>query len=343
MARVGLNDLRAWLEGILRALNMEAENAKIVADVVMRATLRGVGHHDIYDFPSRIRGLMDGSLTVNPAYKPLASFGAMESWDADNGLGELACAFAMRRAVEAARVHGIGLCAVRASNHYMAAAPYVEWASEQGFAAMLLCKGAPTMGAPDRVEKVVGTLPMGYAFPTDRGWPVLFDACMAYASFGALKARMDGGEPVPDYWGFDAQGRPTTDPQALSKGTRLPIGGHKGFGLAVLGEMLTAVLSHGCVIDEPDLVHGQASPTSHTAIAMRTDALMSARSFEARTGEMVARMQARAPGLHVPGQGSYASRQRLLGQGSIDLKEDLLEQLDTLCGRIPAPEVTRQS
>ena len=107
--------------------------------------------------------------------------------------------------------------------------------------------------------------------------------------------------------------------------------------------MLTAVLSHGCVIDEPDLVHGQASPTSHTAIAMRTDALMSARSFEARTGEMVARMQARAPGLHVPGQGSYASRQRLIGQGSIDLKEDLLEQLDTLCGRIPAPALTRQS
>lgn len=342
MAQVKLCALQEWIEGCLRALGMTEGNVLRVSDTVMRATLRDVGHHDIYDFPGHLQALLDGTVALNPSFRRLAAYGALESWDGGNGLGELVCSFAMERAMESARTYGIGLCAVRGSNHYLAAAPYVQRASEQGFIALLLCKGAPTMGAPNRTEKVIGTLPMGYAFPTDRGYPVLFDACMAYASFGALKEKMERGEPVPTYWGFDSEGKPTTDPEELAKGTRLPIGSHKGFGLAVLGEALTAILSEGCVVDEPDPHHGQRSPTSHTAIAIKADALMDLSRFEARSGELIERMQARAPGLHVPGEGAHAKRNRLLQTGTIDLNDTLLEKMDALSASIPADNLVRE-
>lgn len=331
MARVRLDDLKHWLIDTLQALGMTEENAQIVTDTVMRATLRGVGHHDLYDFPGRLAGLFSGKYPANPTFKPLASFGALESWDGGNGLGELVCSFAMERAMRLADKHGIGLCAIRNSNHYMAAAPYVERASDEGYIGLLLCKGAPTMGAPGRTDKVVGTLPMGFAVPTDHGYPIMLDACMAYASFGVLKARMDSGASVPAHWGFDKAGNPTTDPAAMAQGTRLPIGGHKGFGLAVLGEVLTALLSDGCLIDEKDTVNGQSDPTSHTAIAIKADALMDMERFRARSGELIDRMCARAPGLHVPGQGSYEKKAEMLAEESIDLKETLLEKLDSFC------------
>lgn len=341
MALIKLCHLRTWIEEILHALGMTQSNAQSVSDTVMRATLRDVGHHDIYDFPGRVQALLDGSVAINPSYERLATYGALESWDGGNGLGELVCSFAMQRAMDTAQAYGIGLCAVRSSNHYMAAAPYVERASEQGFIAMLLCKGAPTMGAPERTEKVIGTLPMGYAFATDLGYPVLFDACMAYASFGALKERIDRGESVPSYWGFDSAGRPTNDPAELARGTRLPIGGHKGFGLAILGEVLTALLSQGCIVDEPDKVHDQQNPTCHTAIAIKQDALMEKGDFIRRSGELIERMQARAIGLHVPGQGAYASKTRLTQAGVIELKDELLTRLDGLCDQIPVGKLIR--
>ena len=331
MSRIELNELQQWIRSTLMQLEMTESNAETVADTVMRATLRGVGHHDIHDFSGRITGLRDGRFTVNPVFKLIESFGALESWDGDNGLGELVCSFAMERAMCLAGIHGIGLCAIRNSNHYMAAAPYVERASERDFIGMILCKGAPTMGAPGRVDKVIGTLPMGFAIPTDHGYPIMLDACMAYASFGLLKEHMEKGMPVPSHWGFDAEGEPTNDPAAMAQGTRLPIGGHKGFGLAILGEVLTALLSEGCIIDEKDTVNHQPNPTSHTAIAIKADALMDMEQFRQRSGELMDRMCARAPGLHVPGQGSYAKKTQMRSQGYIDLKDTLLDTFDAFC------------
>ena len=339
MPKFAPQTLEMWMDAALEKLGMNAQNRFYTRDTVMRATLRGVGHHDIYDFPARLKALASGKIPANPEMKPIASFGAMESWDGGGGLGEVVCSFAMERAMRLADVHGMGLCAVRNSNHFMAAAPYVERASECGYIGLILCKGAPSMGAPGRREQTIGALPMGFALPTDHGYPIMLDACMAYASFGLLREKMKKGEPVPEYWGFDGEGRPTADPAQMASGTRLPIGAHKGFGLAILGEALTAILSEGCVVDEPDTVNGQKAPTSHTAIAIKTGALMEEKRFRERAGEMIDRMSARAPGLHVPGQGSHQKAERMRAQNAVQLDEALVEELNAICARIGAPQL----
>ena len=197
------------------------------------------------------------------------------------------------------------------------------------------------MGAPGRTEQVIGTLPMAFSFPAQE-YPVMLDACMAYASFGVLKEKMDKNEPVPPYWGFDAEGKPTTDPHEMAKGTRLPIGGHKGFALAILGEVLTALLSQGCIVDEEDAINGQSAPTSHTAIAIKADALMPLDEFRGRTCELVERMEARAPGLHVPGERSFQVQQSMEQAGIVSLKDSLLDELDMLSDQLHMAEVLKR-
>ena len=334
MQKISISHLSNFLTGSLLACGLSSTDSATAADVVMRATLRGVGHHDVNDFPGRLKALIDGSIPVSPVYTPLAAFAGMESWDGGGALGELVCTYAMDRAMALADVHGMGLCAVRHSNHFLAAAPYVERACEKGYVAMLLCKGGPSMGAPGRTDKTIGALPMGFAFPTNEGYPVMLDACMAYASFGLLNEKIKAGKSIPAHWGLDSDGNPTEDPAAVANGTRMPIGGHKGFGLAILGEVLTSLLSQGCVVDEVDRINGQKAPTSHTAIAIKAGALLPEGEFTARTSEIVQRMEKRSPGLHVPGQGSHNARVAMEKAGCIELDKGLIEQLNELGARL---------
>jgi LDH2 family malate/lactate/ureidoglycolate dehydrogenase len=237
--------------------------------------------------------------------------------------------FVMKRAEELAAVHGIGFCSIRNTNHILASSPYVEVAAEDGYVGYIITRGAPTMGAPGRKEKVIGTSPMGYAIPTDKGYPLMFDACIAYASNGLLHELAKAGESVPPYWGLDAAGQPTTSPAEISKGTRLPIAGHKGFGITILGEVLTGILSEGQIIDEPQPGTGAVGMPSHTAICFNVDALLGPGKLRERATEMVDRMNARADNLQLPGQRSYAKKVKFLESGEFELDDELVGKINT--------------
>ena len=338
MKEIKIQTLYEYVIQIMTACGMTKENAETAADVFLRATLRGVGHHDIYDFASRVKRLKDGKAVPNPVYTKLSAFGGMESYDAGNGLGEVVCSFAMERAMELADEHGIGLVALRNTNHFLAAAPYVEAAAEKGYIGLLLCKGAPSMGAPGKAGAAMSALPMGFAYPTDEDFPVMLDICLAYASYGQLMQRVKLGQSIPHWWGFDENGEPSTDPDAVAKGTRAPVGGHKGFGLAMLGETLTGVLSNGCVLDETVTPDGVKNHSSHTAIAIKADALMDLSEFKTRAGDLNRHTRTLSPGVHLPGEGSRDAKRRFEEGGVIPLEDGLVEELQKIadeCGVAP--------
>ncbi|WP_165972353.1 Ldh family oxidoreductase [Paenibacillus piri] len=326
--RVALPELQRLTNELLRASGLQVDHAAIVTDVFMRATYRGVSHHDIYELPGRLAALAAGKVNPNPNMTIINKYAALENYEGDNGLGELGGMFIMRRAEQLADEHGIGLCAIRNSNHILASTPYVETAAERGYIGYIVTRGAPTMGAPGRKEKVIGTSPMGYAVPTENDCHIMFDACLAYASNGVLAEKAEAGESVPAHWGLDSEGRPTGDPAAIAKGTRQPIGAHKGFGLTILGEIITGILADGQIIDEPQDGTGLVGMPSHTAICIKADGLLGARRFRRRTTELAERMEARASGLQLPGQRSARSRNEMIGAGAIELKEPLLARLN---------------
>ena len=339
MIDVKWDQLKAFLPDLLMAAGMSEDNAGVMADVYLRATARGVGHHDLYDLPERIKGLVENRINPNPNIQPLSQFNAMESYRGDHGPGELCATFITRRAMLLADTYGIGLCTICDSNHYLASAPYIEMAAEAGYLAILWTKGSPTLGAPGRTERVISSCPMGYATATDEEYNLVHDFCAAYASYGTLLQKSKRGESVPSYWGVDKNGQPTSDPAQINTGTVAPIGGHKGFGLAILAELLTGVLSQGQVIDEPHPITGMTGVASQTVIVIKTGALMPEEQFRARTGDMIRRMEARAPGLHLPGQGSARSRRAIENENRIHLEDRLVESLNEWARKLDCPSM----
>ena len=329
MVAIRIEDLRRYVGDLMEKLGVPAEESKVMADIYLETTLRGVGHHDIHNLPSRVEALQAGRIQARPSYRKLAAFGALERWDGGNGLGELINHFSMQRAVDLAKEHGIGMCAVQNSNHYLCSAPFVMQAARQGCIGLIIAKGVPTMGMPGIQGNLVGQSPMGFAFPVGGREAVMLDICLAYASGEQLVQRARNGIPVPSWWGTDKNGEPTTDAGELLQGTKYPIGEHKGFGLAILCELLTGVLSGGLILDEDADKEGVASrSTSHTAIAIRTDALLTQEEYAARSGELIERILTRAGGVHIPGDASWEKRKNFEAAGSIPLEEQLLERLN---------------
>jgi LDH2 family malate/lactate/ureidoglycolate dehydrogenase len=322
----------------LRAAGLSGADAATVADVFMRATLRGVSHHNINDLPGRLDKLASGDINPKPDMRMKAKKAAVEIYDGDNGLGELHGMFITKRAIAMARDYGVGICGVHNSNHFLAASPYVEFAAESGFMGYIVTRGAPTMGAPGRPEKVSGAAPQGFAVPTGGDYPLMFDACIAYTSNTFIADKAKNGETVPAHWGLDERGQPTTDPNEIIKGCRQPIGGHKGFGLSILGELLTGVLTDGPVIDAQEESTGLAGVPSHTAICIDVGGLHGRERFVSHIREMIDRMKARAAGLTLPGERSGASRKQMLAEG-VPLDDALVAQLNAFRKGHGLPEI----
>ncbi len=330
MKKVTFLQLESFLKEILSVLGMSAANIKTIVNIYSDITKRGVGHHDIHNFPSRVEKLRTGQITVNPEFKLLSSFGCMENWDGNNGLGELINTHIMRRAIDLASVHGMGFCTVRNSNHYLASYPYVKQAANLGYIGLIIAKGLPSMGVPGAKGKVVGQSPIGFAFPTGNEWPVLMDICLAYASGEDMFKKAKSNTPIPAHWGVDSEGNYTTDAgKVLRGGTKYPIGEHKGFGLAILCELLTGVMSQGLILDQTENDEDiRWKSTSHTAIAIKADALMDMNDYIDRSTELIDRIDNISPGIHIPGYGSYQKEKSYNKKGEIELDDEIIEKLN---------------
>lgn len=329
MINIRFDALASYIHDVLVKLGMSEENTRIMTDIYISTTKRGVGHHDIYNFPSRLERFKENVLNINPSFEKLSGFGGIERWDGDNGPGELINHFSMQRAIDLACEHGIGMCTMRNSNHYLCSAPFVEQAARQGCIGFIIAKGIPTMGMPGIHGKLIGQSPIGFAFPVGNTDPVMLDICLAYVSGEQLMHMAMNDIPVPSWWGVNEKGEPTTDAKELMRGTKHPIGEHKGFGLAILCELLTGVLSGGLILDDKETEPGiPAKSTSHTAFAIKVDALMPMAEYEARSQELVDRIRARADEIHIPGDASWEKIRAFEACGGIALKEELVEKLN---------------
>jgi LDH2 family malate/lactate/ureidoglycolate dehydrogenase len=332
--------IRETVTGLFKAAGLSSEDAAIVADVYTRASLKGAGHHDLHDLPGRLNSLKAGKIKGAPRITLIHRNKAVENYEGDNGLGELHGVFVGKRAIELAREFGAGICTIRNSNHILACAPFSEIIAEAGMLGYVLTRGAPTMGAPGRIEKVIGTAPQSFAAPKKDGSQLAFDACLAYTANSLLGIHARENKPMPSHWCLDKDGKPTTDAKVvMDGGVRQPIGAHKGFGLTILGEMLTGILSEGQVIDEPQPGSGAVGQPSHTAIAIDFGGLIGNETFPERVSEMVDRMKNLADNLTVPNERSSAYRKKALAEGSIDVDGSLIEKLNDFCAQYSVPKL----
>ncbi|SIP87077.1 Malate/lactate/ureidoglycolate dehydrogenase, LDH2 family [Alkalispirochaeta americana] len=261
--------LRPWITRLLQAAGTDLVSAETIADVFIRSSRRGLGHHDIHDLPHRLELLHSGRINPAPSFTVLRDEPALLAFDGDGGPGELCCSHALEGALQRAGHYGIGLATVRRSNHFLAAYPYVQRGAERGALVLVLSNTDPTMTGPGGTEAIIGNNPLGFGAPGTP--PLLFDSCLAYSSIGHLQTLRREGGSIPPHWALGPDETPTTDPGEALEGWRLrPIGEHKGFGLALMQEVLTAVLAGGettTAIQRP----GGINSHSQTVIAIAPD------------------------------------------------------------------------
>jgi len=221
--------------------------AAVEAEVMVEADRCGVPSHGILMLPRLIAGLRDGRATATPVLRVVREHGATCVLDGDNGPGRFVAVQAMDQAVARARAHGVGVCLARNTTHWGRAHAYAVRAARDGMIGLCTTNAIPTLMAPGVPRPLLGNNPIAIAVPRSDGRdPVVLDLAMSQAAFGKVATHAREGRPIPGDWGADGAGAPTTDPAAiLASGLLLPMGGHKGFGLALMMELLTAALAGG--------------------------------------------------------------------------------------------------
>ena len=228
------------MQALLEASGLEPPAAETVAVSLVHANRRGTDSHGVARVLVYAQRLRDGHMNRNPAPKVEREDGAVALVDGDQGPGQVAGVFATDLSIDLARRHGAGVVAVHRSSHYGAAGYYAIRAAEAGMIGMSTTNSEPFVIPYGGIGHALGTNPIALAAPLPDG---IWDTDMATSQVAVNKIfnARDEGRTIPEGWGVDAEGRTTTDPAEVY--AAVPLGGYKGYALAVLVEVLSGVLS----------------------------------------------------------------------------------------------------
>ena len=236
-------DLWRFVSELFNAAGVSSEDAGMVADVLIKAELRGIKSHGVSRIPIYIKriemGLVDPAADIKIVHETPVSAVV----DGGYGLGQVTATKSMRLAIRKAKETGVGIVCMNKSHHYGIAAFYSQMAADNDMIGFSCANTTALMAAPGGASKAIGNSPFSFAFPVGKQLPVIFDAACSAVAQGKIIVANINGQKIPDNWALDAEGNPTTDPAEALKGFLLPMAGPKGYGIAVVMEILAGVLS----------------------------------------------------------------------------------------------------
>jgi L-2-hydroxycarboxylate dehydrogenase (NAD+) len=255
--RVEPTVLRTFVLNLLREVGVPDEDAGVTADVLVAADLRGIDSHGVARTRRYVEGLRDGVMKARPDIQVVHETAVTALVDGGAGLGQVVGVKAMKLAVEKGLQSGAGFAAVRNSNHYGIAGYYSMMALERGLIGISMTNSAPLVVPTFGKDAVLGTNPLSVAVPTGRERPFVLDMSTAVVTRGKLEEYERHGQPLLEGWATDRRGLNATSASEVLQdlkenlgGGLLPLGGagedlggHKGYGLALLVDILCGVLS----------------------------------------------------------------------------------------------------
>ncbi|WP_298868301.1 Ldh family oxidoreductase [uncultured Microbacterium sp.] len=334
-------DLLSYATEILAREGVPDADAALVAESLVDANLRGVDSHGVSRIPIYVERIRRGLVNVHPTVEVIADRPAVMHVDGDNGLGQVVLARALELGLERMRETGAVTVSVRNSNHYGAGAFFARRAALAGAAALLLGNAPSTMVAWGGRERYLGTNPFTFAVPAQDRDPILLDMATSVVARGKIILADQLGHDIPEGWAVDPDGNPTTDTQAALDGSVLPFGGPKGYGIAMMVEIMSAILSGAnSGPDVGDLYDDLDRPQGVGAFLHLVDpgAFAGGDAFQSRAGSLVSRIKATAVEggeVLVPGEIEERMAAGRRDQG-IPLPVEVLTALHDLSG-IPFP------
>jgi L-2-hydroxycarboxylate dehydrogenase (NAD+) len=255
--RVSADVLKDFVVSLLAKMDVPQGDARVTANVLVAANLRGIDSHGVARTRRYVQGLRDGVILARPEIRVVQETAVTALVDGGAGLGQVVGTRGMQMAVGKALDAGAGFVAVRNSNHYGIAGFYSMMALAEHLIGISMTNAAPMVVPTFGKDAVLGTNPLSVAVPTGNERPLVLDMATSVVTRGKLEQCERRGKPLLDGWATDAEGVPTSDAGAVlhnlkerSGGGILPLGGsgeelggHKGYGLALLVDILCGVLA----------------------------------------------------------------------------------------------------
>jgi len=234
--------LRAFIKSLMMKEGMCEEDAFTCADNLVDADLCGVESHGVSRTTNYMKRLRTGVVRHKDELKVISEFPAAISIDGANEMGMVVGKFAMEKCIEKARETGCCFATANHSNHYGMASYYARMAANEGMIGVTSTNAPPNIAPWGSSKKYMGTNPIAISAPTS-GEPIILDMAPSVVAMGKIILAAKLGKKIPEGWVLDPDGNPTTDPVVGQYGTLLPIGGAKGSGIAIFGEILCGVLA----------------------------------------------------------------------------------------------------
>ena len=346
---VGVEPLSGFCTNVFVELGVPPEDAAITTDILVAADLRGIDSHGVARLRRYVNGLRDGVMVPRPDIKVVHETAATALVDGGAGLGQPVSERAMRLALDKADKVGAGFVTVRNSNHYGIAAYYAMMALEQGCIGFSMTNAAvlvvPTFGR----DAMLGTNPISVAAPSGEERPFVLDMATSTVPRGKLEIYDRQAKPLPLGWATDEHGIPTTDPAKVMDnlaarvgGGLLPLGGagelfggHKGYGLSLLVDVLAGVLPGAAYANHvyPKTEDGKPLPSNlgHFFGALKVDGFRPLEEFQASMDDIIQRLKATAKAegqdrIYIHGEKEYETAAIRRAQG-IPLHPKVAEDL----------------
>jgi LDH2 family malate/lactate/ureidoglycolate dehydrogenase len=242
--------LKDFTFNLFKAMGCPANDAQVIADVLIAAELRGIPSHGLMRVKDYYQMVNSGRINTNPNVTIQYETPSTATVDGDNSLGPVAAKKSMAIAIEKAKVAGTGWVATNNSNHFGIAGYYAMMALEHDMIGVSLTNANPLVAPTNSIDRLMGTNPIAVAIPTAKQPPFIADFATTPIARGKLAIKVKKGESVPLGLVQDAKGFPTTDAGALEKGGAiltlggdLEHGGHKGYCMTALVDIFSSVLS----------------------------------------------------------------------------------------------------
>lgn len=338
-----LSALRQLGADILRAEGVSEADAMLVSDSLVVSDAWGHPSHGMLRLSWYVERLRSGVMTANTTPASITDLGAAAVLDGMDGIGQVITDHACTQAVERARKHGVGLVAVRNSNHFGTAAYWTRRMAEAGCVGILTTNGSPAMAPWGGREKTVGANPWSVAAPSGTHGTVVLDIANTGVARGKMYSALQKRQPIPADWAITRDGEPTTDAQAAIDGILLPMAGHKGYGISFMMDILSGVLTGSGIATEiaGPYVPDQRSRCGHLVIAVNIEAVSGQEAFNDRADALIeitksVPLAQGASEVFFPGEIENRSYARALDEG-VWLPEKTVAELQDLAltARIP--------
>jgi LDH2 family malate/lactate/ureidoglycolate dehydrogenase len=351
--------LRQFCEQVFLELDVPAEDARITADVLVTADLHGIDSHGVARLRRYVDGLWDGIMRARPDVAVLAETPTTVLIDAGAGLGQPASYRAMQHAIQKAKQYGSGFACVRNSNHFGIAGYYAMMALDQGCIGIAMTNAGPRVLPTFAREAMLGTNPLAVAAPASAESPFVLDMATSTVAVGKLEIYDRLGKCLPPGWAIDEGGAAIANARHARDHTGQPggggllplggsgetLGGYKGYGLALLVEILSGVLSGAAYADLLCAKGPDGQPVSpnlgHFFGALLVDAFRPLAEFAVTMDDLQGRLRAtpKAAGqdrIYIPGEKEY-EQLALRSREGIPLESQVVEDLLAISGETGVP------